>query len=246
MKVAIVVLTWKRLQKLQEIFKAFSKQTNKNFDLVVSNGNLSKDAINLIEKYAIIYNKFGLNINVRHDGNEFFAFRRFFVGRDLAEQGYDVIMFVDDDVLVPKDYVENCLKQYEPKTYQSGFTWLFFNRGKDYYKFRKRVYSNKYEIHYAGTGFCMIDASIFKDKDLINKAPPGSYKIEDLWLSYYVASKKGWSLRYMDTPGVLMNGSDSVALFKQVKKDEINKAGFLRTLVQMGWKIPATLPDGLA
>ena len=92
----------------------------------------------------------------------------------------------------------------------------------------------------------MIDASIFADEDLIATAPEAAIKIEDLWLSYYVSKKRGWKVKHMHTPDVMLGGSDSVALWKTVQKDNVDKADFLRQLVAMGWKIPATLPDELA
>lgn len=245
MKVAVVLLTWKRLAKLQNSLRSLSRQSFKQFDIVISNANLSKEAVNFTDKYSKIYQKQGLRVSIRHDGNDVFAFRRFYIGKDLYDQGYDVVMFLDDDVSIPDNYIANCLINYEPKTYQSGFTWLFFNRGKNYYKFRKRVYSNEHKIHYAGTGFCMIDASIFSDEDLIKKAPDAAIKIEDLWLSYYVSHKQGWDIKYMDIPNVRLGGADAVALYKSVQKDPVDKAEFLRHLVVMGWEIPATLPKGL-
>lgn len=245
MKVAVVLLTWQRLSRLQFALKSLSRQSYKDFDVIISNANLTNHAMRIVDKYAKIYKMQGLNVVVRHDGNKQYAFRRFDVGKDLYDEGYEVILFIDDDVSVPKTYIEGCLKQYEPKTYQSGFTWIFYNRGKNYYKFRKRVYSNEYDIHYGGTGLSMIDASIFADKNLRAKAPEGSLKIEDLWLSYYVYQKRGWSVKYMDCPGVSLGGADSVALWRSVAKDSYDKADLLRELVAMGWKIPARLPDEL-
>ena len=246
MKVAVVLLTWQRLSRLQFSLKSLARQGYKDFDVVISNANLTSHAMRVIDKYAKIYNMQGLRVTVRHDGNKEFAFRRFYVGKDLYDQGYEVVMFLDDDVSVPNNYIENCLKQYKPKTYQSGFTWVLYNRGRNYYKFRKRVYSNDYPIQYAGTGFCMIDASIFADEDLVKKAPKAAIKIEDIWLSYYVSKKPGWKIKHMHSPDVSLSGSDSVALWRQVQKDEVDKADFVRQLVQMGWKIPARLPAELA
>jgi glycosyltransferase involved in cell wall biosynthesis len=245
MKVAVVLLTWKRLSAFQTTLKSFAKQTNKDFTLVISNANLTKQGIAVINKYSNIYDHKGLEVIVRHDGNEDYAFRRFYVGRDLYNLGFDVVLFVDDDVKIPNNYVEQCLSSYEPKTYKSGFAWIFYNRGRNYYKFRKRVFNNDHGVHYAGTGFCMIDASIFKDKALIEDAPEGSKKIEDLWLSFYVSQKRGWRVMYMETENVVLGGADSFALYKEVQKEKTDKASFLRTLVSMGWEIPAELPKEL-
>lgn len=242
MKLAIVLLTWKRLDLLRPMLEKLYKQTYKDFDIIISNGNLSVPSRRAIDRLALYYSKRGLKVRVRNDGNDHYAFRRFYVGKDLYDSGYGIVMFIDDDITIPNTYVEKCISQYMPQTYQSGFTWRIYNRGRNYYKFRKRVFDNDYPIQYAGTGISMMDASIFADPALISLAPPGAYTIEDLWLSYFVLHKRGWGIRYMETPDVIIGGGDSVALYRKVQRDEIDKADFLRALVDMGWNIPATLP----
>lgn len=239
MKVAVVLLTWQRYSNLKFTLEKLFKQSCKDFDVVVTNGNLRDRAKSVIEKYVNHYAKQGLRVTLRHDGNELYAFRRFTVGKELAEQGYDVVLFIDDDVTFPLNYIANCLNQYEPQTYKSGFAWVLHHKGSSYYKHRTRKWDNEEQIHYCGTGFSMIDASIFLDNDLIKKAPKAALKIEDLWLSYYAQHVKGWRLAYMSCPGVELGGADNVALYKEIQKDPINKTDFLHQLVKMGWKLPA-------
>jgi hypothetical protein len=237
MRVAVVLLTWQRIANLKLSLTMLDRQTNKNFDVYISNGNLRGSAIQVIEKHVNFFRQRGMSIVVSNDGNDLYTFRRFTVGNKLAREGYDVVMFLDDDVSFPSGYVQECLNQYVPKTYQSGFAWSFYKRGHSYYKFRTRVWNNEKEIHYCGTGFSMIDASIFLEEGLLN-APPESYKIEDLWLSYYAKHILGWDLRYMTCSDVVLRGADKVALFKQVQQDPVNKEDFLRQLVELGWKLP--------
>ena len=237
-KVAVVLLTWRRLPNLKKNLSDLRAQTYKDFDVIVSNGNVSERSMRIVETFTNYFSKNGLRITVRHDGNDLYAFRRFTVGKDLAEQGYDIIMFIDDDVKVPRGYIEKCLIQYEPKSYKSGFAWVLHHKGSNYYKHRTRKWDNEEQVHYCGTGFSMIDASIFLDPGLIKKAPESALKIEDLWLSYYAQHVKGWKLAYMECPGVELGGSDSVALFKQIQSDPVNKTDFLHKLVRMGWKLP--------
>jgi hypothetical protein len=174
---------------------------------------------------------------VSHDGNDTLAFRRFDVGRRLANQGYDIVMFIDDDVIIPTDYVKRFIDAYEPKTYASNFTWQFQDNGSDYYKKRTKVQDSKQKIHYAGTGVSMIDSSIFLDEG-IHKAPKDFYSVEDLWLSYYAQHVLKWKLKYVDVPGVIIKGGDSVALYRQVAKSKKNKADLLRILVRdFSWRL---------
>jgi hypothetical protein len=242
MKTAVVILTWKRLNLLNYTLIQLMKQTHKDFDVFISNADLSPGGIRSVNRTSDHYKKRGLRSTVMHDGNDMYAFRRFTLGKYLYESGYEVILFIDDDIKFSNRYVEMSLSQYEPRTYKSGFTWIFYNQGRDYYKFRKRVFDNRNEIHYAGTGISMMDASIFADRRIIDEAPDAAIKIEDLWLSYIVFHKPGWRIKYMETKGVTIGGGDQFALYKNVQKDEINKKEFLRILVNMGWNLPKDPP----
>lgn len=238
MRVVVVLLTWQRITNLKLTLERLLKQSYKDFDIHITNANLSPNAMAGIERYTKYYRNKGLRISLTHDGNDLYAFRRFTVGKQLAEAGYDIVMFIDDDVTFPTTYISRCLDQYEPKSYKSGFAWILHHKGSSYYKHRTRVYDNEKQVHYCGTGFSMIDASIFLDPGLIKKAPQAAYKIEDLWLSFYAQHIKKWKLAYMHTPGVVLAGADNVALYKQIQTDPVNKTDFLHQLVKRGWKLP--------
>ena len=240
MKVTVVLLTWKRLSHLKRTLTMLAGQTYKNFDIHITNANLHHSHV--VDRIAKNFSH-RLQISVTHDGNDIYAFRRFTVGKRLAEKGTEVILFIDDDVTFPSTYIENALKHYEPETYQSGFAWLFYNKGKDYYKYRTRVFDNNRKIHYCGTGVGMIDAKIFLEKGLFN-APEPAYTIEDLWLSYFAQHVMKWKLKYFPIPNVIIGGADSVALWKQIIKDKKNdeaimdKADFLKLLIKKYmWKL---------
>lgn len=235
-KVTVVILTWKRIPKLKDTMMSLLNQTNKDFNIHISNGNLQ-----VVEKIDTYIKKLRLisdmQISVSHDGNDKFTFRRFDVCQRLANDGTEIVLFIDDDVTIPDNYVEMCLNQYEPKSYKSGYAWNFQDGGSDYYNKRTRRYDNDEIIHYCGTAMSMIDASIFLDDNLINTAPESSYKIEDLWLSYYVDSILGWKLEYLDLPGASVVAADGVSLARQVLNDTVNKKTFLKQLIELGWNI---------
>lgn len=236
MKTAIVLLTWQRITNLKVMLASLNKQTYKDFEVFISNANLDKKKI--IERYAFYANQAGrLKVHVSHDGNETLAFRRFKIGKELNKKGFDIILFIDDDVIIPHNYVKIMLDNYEPKTYASNFAWSFLDDGRDYYKKRIRRKDNKEKIHYCGTGVSMIDSSIFLN-DGIHKAPKDFYPVEDLWLSYYAQHVLGWNLKYVEIPDVIIKGSDSVALWRQVAKSKKDKADLLKILVRdFDWKL---------
>lgn len=232
-RVAIVLLTWQRINNLKNTLNQLNLQTNKEFDVYISNANTNPDKIATIQKYINHFVR--LNIVLLNEDNEKYTFRRLLLGRDLAKAGYEIVLYIDDDVSIAPNHVQECLDQYEPKTYKSSYAWSFNNGGKSYYKNRERRVDNEKTIHYCGTGIAMLDSSIFLEDGLFDY-PDGALKIEDLWLSYYAQHVMGWKLKYMKT-GSIINGKDQFALFREVQRDSINKDVFLKTLLELGWDL---------
>ena len=239
-KVTIVLLTWQRLSGLKKMLLMLKEQTYSNFNIRISNANLVK--YQYVENVAKMFDGH-LDIEVSHEGNDKFAFRRFAVGKDLAERGTNIVLFIDDDVEIPNDYVEQCLRYYEEKTYKSGFAWTLDRGGSNYYKYRTRIHDPSQKANYCGTGLSMIDASIFLDPRLISQAPQEALKIEDLWLSYFAQRVLKWKLAPIPQNNVILGGADSVALYKQVLKEKHtikapDKNDFLQLLVRKyKWKL---------
>lgn len=233
---AVVLLTWQRIGNLRNTLNSLSRQDYDKFDIYISNANLKhKEKVEEIASYF----DGKLDIWVSHDGNDIYAFRRLPVGKMLAKMGYEKILFLDDDITIDPGYVRTVLKQYEPKTYKSGFAWKLFNNGANYYTDRERTWDKKDKVQYCGTGISMIDASFFLE-DGIMFAPKGAVKVEDLWMSYYVdhvLKKKGWKLKYMETPKVVIGGADRVALFREISSEKYTKKDLLHELVALGWQL---------
>jgi glycosyltransferase involved in cell wall biosynthesis len=239
-KITVVLLTWQRLSTLPNMLRSLSNQTYKNFDIRISNANLAK--IKHVEKVVKMFDGH-LNIEISHDGNDIFAFRRLSVGKDLAERGTNIVLFIDDDVQIPNNYIEQCLRYYEEKSYKSGFAWRIDRGGSDYYKYRTRIHDPNEKVHYCGTGMSMIDASIFLDPRLIRDAPPEAIRVEDLWISYFAQRVLKWKLAAMPLQNVQLGGADQVALYKRILKEKYteklpDKSDFMRLLVRKyKWKL---------
>lgn len=239
LSVCVVLLTWRRIPFLKKTLTMLSSQSYKNFTVRVTNANLDQAvAVDNIAKQF----KQKLKIDVTHEGNDIKAFRRFTVGKELAENGVDIVMFIDDDITFASDYVERLIKEYEPKTYKSGFAWSFQRGGENYYNYRTRRWDNEQKLHYCGTGISMIDAKVFLDNRLFN-APKEAYYIEDLWLSYFVQHVLKWDLKYVNVGNVQIGGADQHALYKKILSDKKvsdvpDKADFLRLLIKKyKWKL---------
>lgn len=232
-KVHVVLLTWKRLSNLKSTLSQLSRQTNSDFSVYISNGNL--EATSQVERASAPFSD-KLKLEVHHDGNEYYSFRRLLIGKKLASEGSDIVIFLDDDVSIPDNFVEKCLAHYEPKTYQSWYAWFFTTNGNDYFE-RERVTTGQQPVHYGGAGISMVDSSIFLQDKLI-KAPKPAHKIEDLWLSYFVSTLPGWSIRYLPIKDITLGGADAFALHKQIMSSDYTKTDFLRYLVKTKkWKL---------
>ena len=232
MKAAVILLSWKRPKGTLRNLKDLSQQTVGGFRVVISNAN--PDINKNLESYKARFPE--LDIEVRNDSNRYLCFRRFFIAKEMAESGIDVVFFIDDDVVIPKNYIELALAQYEKGTYSSSYAWTFADNGSDYYKKRTRVYDNESDIKYCGAGVSMIDASIFLDPGLFN-VPQEAYGIDDLWLSYYSDHVAGYKLKYLRIPGVVVGGNDGVALLLKIRKQTYTKKDFLIDLVKRGWSV---------
>lgn len=233
LKIAVVMLTWQRLEKLPASLEMLSHQTNKNFTVYISNSN--PDKTDVVEEAVAQYSQ-KLDITLKHDSNSMFSFRRLFIGKDLAEKGFDVIFFLDDDVIIPKDYIEQCLAHYEPNSYKSAYAWKFLGNETNYYRNRTRIKETVSRVHYCGTAVAVIDAKFFLN-DGIFSPPREAYKIEDLWMSYYADHILKWKLGYIPVEGLTIGGNDAVALSRSVKKTKYNKAVFLIKLINLGWNL---------
>lgn len=232
MRAAVILLSWKRPAGTLRNLKDLSQQTTEGFRVIVSNSNPE-----ISEKINSYKDRFpDLNIEIRNDSNDYYCFRRFFIAREMAEAGIDVVFFIDDDVKIPEDFIELALAQYQERTYSSSYTWTFQNNGSDYYKKRTRVFDNNSNIKYCGAGVSMIDASIFLDSGLFD-VPNEAYGIDDLWLSYYADHVAKYKLKYLDIPNVSVGGNDKVALLWTIKENTYTKKDFLIDLVSNGWNV---------
>jgi hypothetical protein len=188
-----------------------SNQTNKDFDLYISdNSNKTQKVIALISKYA---KDIGINISIKSDNNEFKQFSRFLLARDLAQGGYEKVIFFDDDEVLSKTFVEDCVTQYEPKTVKSFWAHSINTVYKRKTKIEKEEVGN-----YAGTGGLVCDISIFLNDDFFD-CPEEYWIVDDLWLSFYLLKFTDYKIQTLKTHIRFINDSKSTFLkLKEIKQ----------------------------
>jgi hypothetical protein len=179
-----------------------------------------------------------MNVKVTHDGNKHSCFRRFFIAKDYAERGYEVVFFLDDDIIIPRFYVEKMMKQFKPGAYHSCYAWSFKDKPQNYWRDRTRVTDDSAKIRYGGAGVSMTDAKIFLDKRLFKVISPMAYQIDDLWMSYYCDHIAKIPIVRTQVQDLIIGGNDKSALYKVLKREDGDqKSLFLNELIKSGWKL---------
>jgi hypothetical protein len=208
--VAIIMCTWKRINKLQKTINLLKNQTYKNFDFYIWNNN--NNIKNIIDK-IIIEEKKNINIDVKHSQLNVGGFGRFLFAKEIHDK-YKSIIFIDDDQIFNKEMVDVFIKSYKPKTICS---WYSFKLKNNYWD-RFRV-GDKVEADYCGTGGMIVDSDLFSH-DLIYEIPEKYKFVEDLWLSFIAKEIYGWKLYGLDVNiKIEVDGKDQYSKLRNLKNE---------------------------
>jgi len=190
-KTAVILCVYIRLENLSNTLSSLEKQSNKDFDIYISNNTNGRHNRKINEVALKRLN--GFNFKIFEHSNEHKQFSRFFIARDLAKEGYERIIFIDDDEIIPSTFVQECNDQYDPQLLKSFYGHIVED---NYWKKRKLIpgeYGN-----YAGTGGLVCSAKLFLD-DKFFECPEKYYIIDDLWLSYFVLKHTDYKIQLLDT-----------------------------------------------
>ena len=190
-KTALIMCTYIRLENLPSTLECLIKQTNEDFDFYIcNNSNRDDKLIKILEKYN---QRTNFNLSVHNYFNEFKQFARFLIAQDLAKEGYEKIIFIDDDEIIPDTFIEDCHNQYDQQSVKSFWS----HKIEKIYK--KKIKLEKDEIgNYAGTGGLLCSSSLFLD-DLFFTCPEKFWIIDDLWLSYYILKYTDYNIKALHT-----------------------------------------------
>lgn len=194
---ALIMLTYMRTNTLKASSIYIENQTCKDFDLFISNSGPYFDEINKI----FSDNVKSISYEIINDSNDQMGWRKHVLARSLAQKGYKKIIFLDDDIIIPVDYVEKALNQYEENSYKSWWAWDL-NDGSDYYNNRTKITDSSKIANYCGSGACIVDAKVFLEDDYFNNSDTEILYMDDIWLSFYVSHILKWKMTYLDIPGV--------------------------------------------
>jgi hypothetical protein len=190
-KTAIIMCTYLRYKNLPKTYEDLNKQTNLDFDFYISdNSNGDPHILNTTRKRL---QSFKYNIFIKEDFNKNSIFSRFILAKHLAKNGYEKIIFIDDDQRIPATFVQDCYDQYEDKVLKSFYAHDIID---DYWK-KIRLKPGQ-SGNYAGGGGLMCSAELFLHEGFF-KCPKKYYILDDLWISYFAKQIAGYDIKLLDT-----------------------------------------------
>ena len=209
-KSAIIMCTYKRFKNLYGTYKDLSLQTNKDFDFYICENSGNDPHILNTTKKSIKFIDY--NLFIKEYNNQYSIFGRFYLARDLAMQGYEKIVFIDDDQKIPIEFVQDCYDQYEENAVKSFYAHIIIG---DYWK--KEMLDPNEEGNYVGGGGLLCSSKIFLDEKLF-ECPKKYWVLDDLWMSYYLARFTEYKMKRLNTKISFIK--DSMATAKGLKKEK--------------------------
>jgi glycosyltransferase involved in cell wall biosynthesis len=190
-KTAVILLTYRRLEYFYRSSECLINQTNKDFDFYISNNSDKKDKlVGLVKKFL---GKSDINIYVKDYNNEFKPFSRFIMAQDLALEGYEKIIFIDDDEIFSPQFIQDCYDQYE----ETSVKTFWAHKIEKVYKRKIKLEGNELG-NYAGPGGLVCSSKVFLGDELFD-CPEKYWIVDDLWLSYYLIKFTNYKIKTLKT-----------------------------------------------
>lgn len=209
-KTALIMCTYRRFKNLPDTYKDISNQTNKDFDFYIcDNSGANPKLLKITKRYEPHIN---YNLFIKEYWNQYSIFGRFHLARDLAKDGYEKIIIIDDDQRIPKEFIQDCYNQYEDNAVKSFYAHMIIG---DYWK--KEMLDPTEEGNYVGGGGLLCNANMFLNDNFFD-CPEKYWILDDLWLSYYVAKFTDYKMKKLNTHISFIK--DSLATAKNLKEEK--------------------------
>lgn len=210
-EIHIVMCCWKRVDNLTQQLENLNNQTVANrIVLHLVNNNADKQEViqDKVNSQSQMKNNV-LRIKLAHRNNLHYGFERFLYIRDnIVATGANYVIIIDDDQLFAKDWVESIYKKRKPQRYITWYgrwwtrtlpTSYWVDSAVSYTDCKQQLKRDVTQFHYGGTGGCILDINIFGRNSVLWNTPPPTadftvFNIEDLWLSFIVSNKYGWTI----------------------------------------------------
>lgn len=214
-KTAVVLCLYIRLENLAPTLRCLAKQSNTDFDVYISNNTEGRHNEKINE--IVLKRLSNFNFGIFEHFNKHKQFSRFFVARQLAEEGYERIIFIDDDEILPTTFIQECNDQYDENLIKSFYGHVV---DEDYWK-KKRLTGKEFG-NYAGTGGLICSAKFFLN-DKFFECPEEYYIIDDLWLSYFALKYTDYRIQILNTKIEFIHDGKATAMGLQTVKQKFYK-----------------------
>ena len=219
--------TYIRFENLKMTLGCLERQTNKDFDFyIVDNSNRHSKLLGYLKKFGN-----GRDVSVHNYNNEFKQFARFLLARDLAEEGYEKIIFIDDDEILPDTFIQECHDQYDSNSVKTFWAHMVENVYNRKIKLEKNEQGN-----YAGTGGLICHSSLFLNDDLFD-CPEEYWIIDDLWLSFYILTFTNLKIQELKTDIKFIKDSKATFMTLGKLKQEFSNEFIIPVSNKLGLKL---------
>ena len=219
--------TYIRFENLKMTLGCLERQTNKDFDFyIVDNSNRHSKLLGYLKKFGN-----GIDVSVHNYNNEFKQFARFLLARDLAEEGYEKIIFIDDDEILPDTFIQECHDQYDSNSVKTFWAHMVENVYNRKIKLEKNEQGN-----YAGTGGLICHSSLFLNDDLFD-CPEEYWIIDDLWLSFYILTFTNLKIQELKTDIKFIKDSKATFMTLGKLKQEFSNEFIIPVSNKLGLKL---------
>lgn len=135
-KVSVIIPTYERLDDLTNLFESLLKQTIQPFEVIIVDDTPSQHIENLCKKFSSKFESIGINLwYIKNQRYRSAAVARN-IGAKKAREEY--LLFLDSDVILYDDYIENVLKVFEKNSNAIGVQGLIVNlRRTKFHNFRQ-------------------------------------------------------------------------------------------------------------
>mgnify|MGYP002784416858 CR=1 FL=1 len=221
---AIIMCTWKRIEKLEKTFEMLTAQTNQDFTFHIWNNNAD-----ISEEVSSIVRKQNITTNVHHSFKNIGGLGRFKMAKTLTHV-VDKVIFIDDDQIFDKNMVEIFLNSYDVNSIKSRWAWKFKTNS---YKSRYKISDGNVNVHYCGTGGMIVPSWLFTKPEVF-QIPEKYQFIEDLWLCFVANHIYKMQLVSIADSGFIRQIEDGLDQYPSLfeLKDE-----FLKYLTEQGWNL---------
>lgn len=170
--IEVCITVHRRLALINEVVECLKKQTTQNFNLNIWNNSGQILNINFPKDRLMIVNS---KENVGPEG-------RFRLAKMVKGE---TIIFLDDDILIDKDFVAYYLEQYNKFGKNSICGWYSkLLLDKDNYRRDKLHLPYGTKVDYIGTGGMILNRKIFDENPILFNIPFEFKFVEDLYLCY--------------------------------------------------------------